>query len=220
MDEITVMLVEDHLLVRQGTRDLLDKEPDLRVVAEAGDGIEAVQLAQEHQPDVILMDISLPRMNGLEATRRIKGICPTTAVLVLTAYDDEEYVIAFLKVGAAGYLMKDVSVQDLVVAVRAVHAGETVLHPAVAAKAVHRVAQEVVVIPKAESVESMQPTGLQLEILRMASQWMTNQEIARMLSISSYEVRANLNQLFQQLGVGSRIEAVLYALRKGWLPRR
>ena len=136
MDRIKVMLVEDHVLVRQGTRELLDREQDLQVVAEAGDGKEAIHLASKYRPDVILMDIALPELNGIEATRAIKAAHPEMAVLVLTAYDDDEYVFAFLEAGAAGYLLKDIGIEELIKAVRAVYAGESVLHPIVTAKVV------------------------------------------------------------------------------------
>lgn len=136
MDKIRVMLVEDHVLVREGTRELLDREKDLRVVAEAGDGEEAVGLAAVHRPDVVVMDIALPKLNGIEATRRIKATNPSIAVLVLTAYGNDQYVFPLLEAGAAGYLLKDISTHDLIKAIRAVHVGESVLHPAIARKVV------------------------------------------------------------------------------------
>jgi len=220
MDKIKVMLVEDHVLLREGTRELLDREQDIQVVAEAGDGGEAVRLAEVHRPDVIVMDIAMPKTNGLEATRHIKATHPEAAVLVLTAYDDDEYISAFLEAGAAGYLLKDVSIDELIKAVRAVYAGESVLHPAVARKVVFDLARRAVGQRADEQEESVpvQLTDRELEVLKLAARWMTNQEIAAGLSISGRAVQVHLSNIFGKLGVGSRTEAVLYALQKGWLP--
>jgi DNA-binding NarL/FixJ family response regulator len=217
MDKIKVMLVEDHVLVREGTREMLDQEEDLCVVAEAGDGEQAVQLAAEHHPDIIIMDIAMPKLNGIEATRQIKAANPTTSVLVLTAYDDDQYVFAFLEAGAAGYLLKDVSTSDLIEAIRSVHSGESVLHPAVARKVINHFVRH--------SDESHSETGdplerltdREMEVLKLAGKGMTNREIAADLTISIRTVQVHLSNVFSKLGVGSRTEAVLYALRMGWL---
>ena len=220
MGKIKVMLVEDHVLVREGTRELLDREEDIEVVAEAGDGEEAVQLTNAHHPDMILMDIAIPKLSGLEATRGIKATNPEAAILVLTAYDDDEYVFAFLEAGAAGYLLKDASAQELVKAIRAVYAGESVLHPAVARKVVLDLARRTVKQSADEQEENVpvQLTDRELEVLKLAGRWMTNGEIARELSISARTVQVHLTNIFARLKAGSRTEAVLYALKKGWLP--
>jgi len=215
VEKIRVMLVEDHVLVREGTRELLEREEDLEVVAEAGDGEEAVRLAELRRPDVILMDVAMPRLNGIEATRRIKAANPATAVLVLTAYDDDQYIFAFLEAGAAGYLLKDVSTRDLVRAIRAVHAGESVLHPAVARKVVDYFAKRATGKPAEGAPETL--TLRELEVLRLAARGMTNQQIADELTISVRTVQVHLSNIFGKLGVGSRTEAVLHALRRGWL---
>jgi DNA-binding NarL/FixJ family response regulator len=218
MDEIKVMLVEDHVLVREGTRELLDREKDIQVVAEAGDGQEAIWLASARHLDVIVMDIAMPKLNGLEATRRIKAADPEVAVLVLTAYDDDEYVFAFLEAGAAGYLLKDVSTHDLIEAIRAVYAGEAVLHAAVTRKVVDYFARHT---PerRADEQKGLQEhlTERELEVLELAARGMTNREIASDLSISARTVQVHLSNVFGKLGVGSRTEAVLYAVREGWL---
>jgi NarL family two-component system response regulator LiaR len=219
MNKIRVMLVEDHTLVREGTRELLDREEDLQVVAEAGDGEEAVQLAAEYHPDVIIMDIALPNLNGLEATKQIKSAHPTTAVLALTAYDDDQYIFAFLEAGAAGYILKDVSASDLIEAIRTVHAGESVLHPAVARKVANYFARRAV-SPDARESESYafdRLTKREMEVLKLAAQGLTNREIAGRLTISVRTVQGHLSHIFSKLGVGSRTEAVLYALREGRL---
>lgn len=217
MDEIRVMLVEDHILVREGTRELLDHEEDLRVVAEAGDGEEAVRLAAEHEPDVVIMDIAMPKLNGIEATQRIKAMNPATAVLVLTAYDDDQYVFAFLEVGAAGYLLKDVSTADLIRAIREVHAGESVLHPTVARKVIDHFSHQARADTQQDSGALEELTSREMEALTLAAKGMTNREIADRLTISVRTVQVHLSNIFSKLGVGSRTEAVLHALRKGWI---
>lgn len=218
MDKIKVMLVEDHVLVREGTRELLDQENDLQVLIEAGDGEEAVRLAAEHSPDVIIMDIAMPKLNGIEATKQIKATNPAIAILVLTAYDDDQYIFAFLEAGAAGYLLKDATMNDLIQAIRAVHAGESVLHPTVARKVINYFARH---IDKRHADDYDRSgtdhlTDREMEVLKLAAKGMTNREIATELTISTRTVQVHLSNVFSKLGVGSRTEAVLYALRKGW----
>lgn len=215
MGKIRIMLAEDHVLVREGTKEMLDREEDMEVVAEAGDGEEAVRLVAEHDPDIVVMDIALPKLNGIEATRQIKEISPGTAVLVLSAYDDDEYVFALLEAGAAGYLLKDVSTDALVEAIRAVQAGESMLHPAIARKVVNRFSRYVEGGKEEAPFEEL--TEREIEVLQLAGKGITNREIADSLSISHRTVQAHLSHIFNKLGVGSRTEAVVYALRKGLL---
>ncbi|MGD2103656.1 MAG: response regulator transcription factor [Anaerolineae bacterium] len=215
MGRIRIMLAEDHVLVREGTKEMLDREDDMEVVAEAGDGEEAVRLASEQDLDIVIMDIALPKLNGIEATKQIKEISPGTAVLVLTAYDDDEYVFALLEAGAAGYLLKDVSTDELVEAIRAVQAGESMLHPAIARKVVNRFSRRVEDDRDAAPFEEL--TEREVEVLQLAGKGITNREIADSLSISHRTVQAHLSHIFTKLGVGSRTEAVVYALRKGLL---
>jgi DNA-binding NarL/FixJ family response regulator len=215
MSKIKIMLAEDHVLVREGTREMLDREDDMQVVAEAGDGEEAVRLAKELDLDIVIMDIALPKLNGIEATKQIKEISPGIAVLVLTAYDDDEYVFALLEAGAAGYLLKDVSTDALVEAIRAVQAGESMLHPAIARKVVNRFSRHDAA--EREEVALGELTEREMEVLRLAGRGITNREIADSLSISHRTVQAHLGHIFNKLGVGSRTEAVVYALRKSLL---
>jgi NarL family two-component system response regulator LiaR len=218
MNTIKVMLVEDHVLVREGARELLDREKDLHVVAEAGDGEEAVRLAAARHPDVVVMDIAMPKLNGIEATRQIKAADPSTAVLVLTAYDDDQYIFAFLEAGAAGYLLKDVSMEDLIKAIRAVYAGESVLHPTIARKVVNYFSQRTARRRADEEERDLdQLTEREIEVLKLAAKGMTNREIGLELIISVRTVQVHLSNVFSKLGVGSRTEAVLRALREGWL---
>jgi DNA-binding NarL/FixJ family response regulator len=218
MDTIEVMLVEDHTLVREGTRELLEREEDIRITAEAGDGEEAVRLAAIHRPDVVVMDIAMPRLNGIEAARRMKESNPATAVLVLTAYDDDQYVFGLLEVGAAGYLLKDVSPADLVEGIRAVHAGESMLHPAVARKVIDRFARRKDPGRGGEEEEARSRlTEREMEVLKLAAKGMKNREIADELAISVRTAQGHLSNIFGKVAVGSRTEAVLHALRRGWI---
>lgn len=218
LDKIRVMLVDDHVLVREGTREFLERENDLQVVAEAGDGAQAVELATQHRPDVIIMDIAIPKLNGIDATKQIKALYPATAILVLTAYDNDQYIFASLEAGAAGYLLKDIKMHDLVQAIRAVYSGESVLHPVVARKVMdHFTGRAATPCATAQNERSFDHiTGREMEVLKLAAQGMTNREIAASLSISTRTVQVHLSSVFAKLGVGSRTEAVVCGLRNGW----
>jgi DNA-binding NarL/FixJ family response regulator len=215
MHKIKVLLADDHDLVREGTRELLEREEDLLVVAEAGDGEEAVRLTAEHHPDVALMDIAMPKLNGIEATREIKDISPATAVLILTAYDDDQYIFALLEAGAAGYLLKNVRGRDLVEAIRAVHAGESALHPVIARKVIDHFAHPA---DHPSTQEKTSPlSDRELDVLRLAAKGMSNRDIARDLHLSERTIQAHLSTIFTKMEVGSRTEAVVKALREGRL---
>jgi len=214
METISVLLADDHVLVRQGTRELLEREGDLEVIGEAGDGEEAVALAVDLRPDVVIMDIAMPKLSGIEATRRIKGAQPDSAVLILSAYDDDQYIFALLEAGAAGYLLKDIPAQELVEAIRAVHAGESILHPAIARKVINRFASPLHEV--STSIDSDELTDREMEVLKLAAKGMTNMEIAKALSLSVRTVQGHLSNIFSKMQVGSRTEAVIQALGKGW----
>ncbi len=214
MGKINVIIADDHVLFREGTRNLIEKEKDMEVIGEASDGEEAAELVRKKSPHVVLMDIAMPKVNGIEATRKIKASQPSTAVLILTAYDNDQYIMALLEAGAAGYLLKNVSGKDLINAIRAVHAGEAVLHPTIAQKVFSRfgAGQEA-----REPVQVAELSERETEILRLAAQGMSNQDIAGKLFVSRRTVQAHLANIFRKMDVGSRTEAVLQALRKGWL---
>ena len=214
MEEITILLADDHVLLRQGTRELLEREQDLKVVGEAGDGEEAVRLAQDLHPLVVIMDIAMPKLNGIEATRRIKEMQPDTAVLILSAYDDDQYVFAILEAGAAGYLLKDVPSQELVEAIRAVHAGESILAPTIARKVINRFASPGGAA--ALGVEADQLSEREMEVLKLAAQGISNMEIANELALSVRTIQGHLSNIFGKMQVGSRTEAVIQALQRGW----
>jgi len=215
MSVIKVLVAEDHLITRQGICRLLENESDLTVIGEAGDGEEAVQMVTEMHPDVVIMDIAMPKLNGIEATRQIKLICPNTAVLILSAYDDDEYVFGLVEAGAAGYLLKTASGAELARAIHAVHKGEPVLDPIIARKVLNRLRFPGKVPRAARPSERL--SDREMDVIKLAAKGMSNKDIANELHLSWRTVEGNLRNIFNKLGVGSRTEAVLYGLRKGWL---
>lgn len=210
MNEIRIVLVDDHRVVREGTRQILQKETDLKVIGEAGDGEEAIRLVSELKPDVVVMDISMPRLNGIEATKRIKAMYPHIAVLILTAYEQDQYIFAALEAGAAGYLLKDIHGQELVAAIRSVQAGESVLHPIVARKALDRFVRAEIkdMVPQFEAL-----TDREVEVLRLAARGRSNAEIAGDLGISTRTVQGHFGKIFEKFQVSSRTEAIVYGLK-------
>ena len=219
MGKIRVILAEDHAVVRQGTKHLLDRYPDIEVIGEAGDGEEAVTLVKELKPDVAIMDVRMPRMSGIEATRRVKADFPEVAVLALTAHDDDEYVFALLESGANGYLLKTAEIEELVKAIRAVHAGQPALDPLITQKVVSQFMNGKslpdVMAQVGDEMDGL--TSRELEVLRMVAQGLTNKEVAQQLFISDRTVQAHLSSIFSKLQVSSRTEAVMHAIRKGWI---
>jgi DNA-binding NarL/FixJ family response regulator len=209
-----VILVDDHALVREGTRRVLEESGRIEVVGEGADGEEAVAAVERHDPDVAIIDVGMPRVNGIEATRRIKATHPHVSVLALTVHDDDEYIFAVIEAGAAGYLLKDVEGRQLVEAVEAVHAGESVLHPAITHKVLARLAAGDSGPGRQASEEAL--TAREHEVLRLAARGMSNKEIARSLRLSIRTVQGHLTRVFRKLRVGSRTEAVLHGLRRGW----
>jgi len=214
MNTIRILLAEDHVVVRQGTRQLLEREQDFEVVGEAGDGEEAVRLASQLKPDVVIMDVAMPKLSGIEATKQIKAILPATTVLVLTGYDYDEYIFSMLEAGACGYLLKSVSGDELIGAVRAVYAGEPMIHPTVLRKLMTRFK-----IPAAGPVQVRPLPPLserEMEVLKIAAKGMSNKNIGNTLFISERTVQAHMRSIFNKLGVGCRSEAILYGLKRGW----
>jgi len=214
-EDIRILIADDHAVVREGTRQILEQEQDLEVVAEAGDGEETVRLAEGFKPDVAIVDISMPKVDGIEATRQIKVLCPAIAVLILTAYDDDQFIFSLLEAGAAGYLLKSVRGRELVDAVRAVYAGESVLHPSIARKVLDRF------VPASGKTREEEPQEVlserEMEVLRLATAGLSNKDIADELLLSARTVQGHLGHIFNKLNVGSRTEAVVCALKKGWV---
>jgi DNA-binding NarL/FixJ family response regulator len=213
-DKIRTLLADDHAVVRQGIRQFLEEAGDIAVVAEAGDGVEALRLVEAHQPDVAVLDIRMPEVTGVEATRRIKEHFPQVGVLVLTAYDDDPYVFALLQAGADGYVLKTASGDELVRAVRTVHAGETALSPEIAGKVVHQATRR---RPEGATDQVELLTDRELDVLRLAARGLTNRAIGHELGISHRTVQGHMANIYGKLGVNSRTEAVTEALRRGWI---
>jgi NarL family two-component system response regulator LiaR len=210
MKSIRIMVADDHALVREGIKELLEREKDMVVVGEASDGDEAIRLADTLNPDIILMDIAMPKIDGIEATKRIKADYPNITVLVLTAYDNEEFVIAILNAGAAGYLLKTVRGDELLRAIRAVNAGESVLHPAVTKAVLQRLQS---VEPQPKNTKEPLLTARELQVVSLGAQGLVNKEIAAKLSVSDRTVQSHWRNIFVKLAVGSRIEAILYCVK-------
>lgn len=215
MNKIRILLAEDHAVVREGIRRVVEQEADFEVVAEAQDGEEAVKLAAECLPDVALVDIVMPKLNGIEATRQIKESCPGTAVLALSAYDDDQFIFSLLEAGAAGYLLKSVHGRKLVAAIRAVHEGESVLHPTIMEKFLrHSTAGGSKTAPTGQKTDL---SDREIEVLQLATKGLSNKDIATQLGLSLRTVQAHCTRAAKKLQVGSRTEAVLRGLKEGWL---
>jgi len=187
----------------------------MEVVGEASDGEEAVTLSAELKPDIVIMDIVMPRLNGIEASKQIKGMNPAVAVLILTAYDDDRYILGLLEAGAAGYLLKSARGRTVVEAVRTISRGESVLHPAVIAKLLKHAIHAENGRNHAEGGHLL--SAREMEIMGLASQGMSNKDIAEDLYLTVRTVKAHLSNIFAKLGVASRTEAILKGLREGWL---
>jgi NarL family two-component system response regulator LiaR len=210
-----IMIADDHTMLREGMRNLLEQEKDFELVGEAADGEEAVRLAGELKPDIVIMDIVMPRLSGVEATRLIREKSPATAVLILTAYSDIRYIIGLLEAGACGYLLKNSPGKDVVRAVRAVRSGESVLDPEVTRKLVQRLAS----LSKGtdEQETGSQLTPRELEILRLAANGLGNKEISARLFISLRTVKAHMTNIFNKLGCSSRTDAIIKGLKQGYI---
>lgn len=209
-----VVIADDHPLFRAGVRERLNQfSSQVEVVGEASDGEEAVLMAGSLRPDVVLMDIAMPKLNGIEATRKIKERWPEIGILVLTVYDDEQYIYALVEAGAAGYVLKTVDAADLVDAIARVRLGESVLSPSVARKVLSRFAK-----PAAAALSSgVSLTDRESEVLKLAARGASNKLIASELDLSVRTVHAHMRHIFDKLGVASRTEAVVYGVRHGWL---
>jgi two-component system, NarL family, response regulator LiaR len=214
-ETITVMIVDDHALVRQGVRAFLETQPGITVLADAGSGEEATRLAAELVPDVALMDLVMPGMDGVEATRRLKQVSPRTQVIVLTSYHQDEHIFPAIRAGALSYLLKDVDSSDLADAVRKAARGEAVLHPRVAARVVQELhgAQRTTINAFTELSER------ELEVLCQIADGASNSEIAERLVISEKTVKSHVSNILSKLHVLDRTQAAIYAWREGVVRR-
>jgi NarL family two-component system response regulator LiaR len=207
---IRVLIVDDHEIVRKGIRAFLATKRDIQVIAEAGDGIEAVKLAQAYHPDVILMDLVMPKMDGIQAIREITSRLPGTRVVVLTSFAADEQVFPAIKAGALGYLLKDSGPQELVQAIRQVYSGESSLDPSVARKVIMELSK-----PSQKPLTPDPLTQRELEILRLVAQGKSNKEIAEQLIIAEETAHTHMSNILNKLHLASRTQAALYALKEG-----
>ncbi len=210
MDQIKLMIVDDHTVVRDGLASMLERQEDFKVVGQASNGVEAVARVPAVQPDVILMDLRMPEMGGVEAMRAISSERPETRFIVLTTYDDDEHIFQAIEAGAKGFLLKDTSREDLFEAVRAVHRGESGIEPGVAARVLDRFAQL-----SREETQAPLLSEREMEVLKAMATGSANKEIAVSLSISDSTVKTHIANIFQKLDVRGRTEAVTYALQIG-----
>jgi DNA-binding NarL/FixJ family response regulator len=211
---ISILLVEDHKIVREGTRQLLEQSADIHVVGEASDGLEAVSMATEIQPDVIVMDVRLPRLNGIEATRMITARFPNIKVLILSAYDDDSYIFPLLEAGASGYLLKTSSGAELLEAIRLIYAGQTALSSRISAKIISRLGGRQT-YQTHQMPEAL--TAREMDVLRAAAHGLANKMISAELGITAQTVQVHLRNIYGKLGVNSRSEAVARAIQNGWI---
>lgn len=211
-ERITLLLIDDHAVVRQGIRAFLEDEPDVQIVGEAASGEEAIRLCAEHAPDVALLDMLLPKMNGAETTRQIKQISPRTNVVILTSYHEDEFVLPAIRAGALSYLLKDVSPEELLTAIRKAVCGESVLHPRIAAKLMRSLR---------DKDESEQPSPFaelsdrELEVLRLIAEGLANMEIAEKLFISEKTVKSHVGNILSKLHLSHRTQAAILAWKTG-----
>lgn len=210
IEAIKLLIVDDHTVVRDGLTAVLGRQGDFTVVGEATNGLEAVERARELKPDVILMDLRMPELDGVEAMRRIRAEDPNARFIILTTYDSDEYIFEAIEAGAKGYLLKDASREELFEAVRAVHRGESLIQPGVAARVLDRFAE---LSRQASNIEVL--SEREVEVLRLMARGAANKEIAASLSISESTVKTHVANIFQKLEVNDRTEAVTQALQRG-----
>jgi two-component system, NarL family, response regulator LiaR len=212
---ISILIVDDHEVVRQGLRAYLDAQPDFKVVGEASSGEDAVRLASEYLPDVVLMDLVMSGMGGVQATRKVKDATPRTQIVVLTSYHQDEFIFPALQAGAISYVLKDVGMDDLVDAIRKAAHGEAVLHPRIAERVIHEIngAKRAVYNPFTEL------TNREMEILRLIARGLSNSEIADDLVISENTVKGHVSNILSKLHLGDRTQAAVFAWEQGLVHR-
>ena len=212
---ITVMIVDDHEMVRRGACSYLEAQPDISVVAQAGSGEEAVRLAQEHIPDVVLMDLVMPGMDGVEATRRVKNASPRTQIIILTSFHQDEYIFPALQAGAISYLLKDVKAAELLEAIRRAAQGEATLHPKIAARVIKTFRD----LENEEASPFTALTEREMEVLKLIAKGYSNEKIAEQLVISLGTVKGHVSNILSKLHLVDRTQAAVYAWQKGVVRR-
>lgn len=214
-EKIRILLADDHRAFREGLSRILGEEDGLEIVAVAGDGEEAVRLAAELQPDVAIVDVAMPVLSGIEAIKHMKVKSPETAIIVLSAYDYESYVLPSMEAGASAYLLKTVGIREIASAVRAVHDGQTVLGPTASRRILSRLGNGAGEVTRGAAFRHLHQR--ELEVLRLGAGGLSNREIAAKLVIGERTVQTHFRNILRKLGVGSRTEAVLRGLREGWI---
>lgn len=209
MSQLRILIVDDHAIVREGLCTLISTEPDLLLAGEAADGQEAVATYAEAQPDVVLLDLVMPRMDGVTAIQQIKTIDPAARILVLTSFSDEDQVLPAIAAGAQGYMLKDASHEQLLQAIRDVSQGKSVLHPSITRRLMEKVSQE------KQPTTSAQLTGREVDVLKLLAQGLTNRDIASELTLSDLTVQTHVRNILRKLDLENRTQAALYALRQG-----
>jgi DNA-binding NarL/FixJ family response regulator len=213
MNKIRVQIAEDHTIVRQGLSALLRSEPDIEVAGEASDGLEAVEMAKKQMPNIVLMDVAMRNLNGLDATRKIKKLFPQMKVLVLTMYDNEECIFQILKAGASGYLIKDSAMTDLVSAIRAVHQGDSYLSPSISKKVIEEYIRRAEIGEK-QGVDNLL-SDREREILQLIAEGHSLAQIASFLCISKKTVEAHKTHIMEKLNIHDKVGLIKYAIRMG-----
>jgi two-component system, NarL family, response regulator NreC len=213
MSQIRIVLADDHAVMRTGLRLVLERQADFSVIGEASDGREAVALVQREAPDVLVMDIGMPNLNGIEAARQVAGAAPQVAVVILSMHSDEAYVLRALKAGARGYLLKESAESDLIAAIRAVHAGKAFFSPAVSRMLVEDYVRQLQDREIEDSYELL--TTREREILQLVAEGKSNKEVAAVLNLSLYTIETHRGNLMEKLGLHTVPELILYAVRKG-----
>lgn len=209
-EKIKVLIVDDHQVVRQGLRTFLELQDDVIVSGEAVDGLDAVEMVRQHQPDIVLMDLVMPRLDGISAMRQVMALGLSTRVIALTSFTEDDQVFPAIQAGACGYLLKDVSPDDLVEAIRSAHRGEATLHPDITRKLMQKVAS-----PAIPEIQVEDLTERELEVVRLVAQGRSNREIAQKLVISEKTVKSHISNILGKLHLGDRTQLAIYAIKKG-----
>jgi two-component system NarL family response regulator len=213
-EPIRVLVVDDHALFRRGLEMVLEQEPDIEVVGEASDGAEALEQAIETTPDVVLMDVRMPRRGGIDACTAIKDAVPSTKIIMLTISDEEADLYDAIKAGAMGYLLKEISIEEVASAIRAVHGGQSLISPSMASKLLNEFASMIKRTDERQQVPTPRLTDREMEVLRLVAKGLNNRDIAKQLYISENTVKNHIRNILEKLQLHSRMEAVVYAVRE------
>ena len=213
-EPIRVLVVDDHALFRRGLEMVLGQEPDIAVVGEAGDGAEALELASALLPDIVLMDVRMPRRSGIEACSAIKDVVPSAKIVMLTISDDEADLYEAVKAGASGYLLKEISIDEVAAAIRSVAGGQSLISPSMASKLLAEFAMMIKKGDERQQVPAPRLTDRELEVLKLVARGLNNRDIAKELFISENTVKNHIRNILEKLQLHSRMEAVMYAVRE------